>query len=61
MKNWRFRKHSPHDLLGLRTLEGGDISPTWRIELRLVDVPWLKDHCVGSDVVFPGAGYIAMA
>ena len=61
MKNWRFRKHPAHDLLGLRILEGNDISPTWRNELRLVEVPWLKDHCVGNDIVFPGAGYVAMA
>lgn len=61
MKNWRFRAHLPHDLLGLRILESNDISPTWRNELRLINVPWLKDHCVGNNIVFPGAGYIAMA
>ncbi|PLB45036.1 putative polyketide synthase [Aspergillus steynii IBT 23096] len=61
MKNWRFRKHLPHDLLGLRVLEASEISPTWRNELRLMDAPWLRDHCVGNDIVFPGAGYIAMA
>ena len=61
MQNWRFRQHPPHDLLGLRTLEGSEIAPTWRNELRLTDVPWLRDHCVGNDIVFPGAGYIAMA
>ena len=61
MKNWRFRKHPPHDLLGLRILEGSDLSPIWRKELRLVDVPWLKDHSVGNDIVFPGAGYVAIA
>lgn len=61
MKNWRFRKHLPHDLLGLRTLEGSDVSPTWRNDLRLNDVPWIRDHCVGSDIVYPGAAYIAMA
>ena len=61
MKNWRFRKHPPHDLLGLRILEGSDLSPTWRNFLRLVDVSWLKDHSVGNDIVFPGAGYVAMA
>ena len=61
MKNWRFRKHAPHDLLGLRILEGSDVSPTWRNELRLADVSWLRDHCVGNDIVFPGAGYVAMA
>ena len=61
MKNWRFRKHPPHDLLGLRTIEGNDICPTWRNELRLVDVPWLRDHCVGNNIIFPGACYVAMA
>ena len=61
MKSWRFRKHPPHDLLGLRILEGSDVSPTWRNVLRLVDVPWLKDHSVGNDIVFPGAGYVVMA
>ncbi|RDW89916.1 type I polyketide synthase [Aspergillus mulundensis] len=61
MHNWRFRRHAPHDLLGSRTLDSSDISPTWRNEIRVRDVPWLKDHCVGNDIVFPGAGYIAMA
>ncbi|KAF7176880.1 hypothetical protein CNMCM7691_004164 [Aspergillus felis] len=61
MKNWRFRKHLPHDLLGVRTLEGTDLVPTWRNEVRIVDVPWLRDHCVGNDIIFPAAGYIAMA
>ena len=60
MKNWRFRKHLPHDILGLRTLEASDVSPVWRNELRLMDVPWLRDHCVGNNIIFPGAGYIAM-
>ena len=61
MKNWRFRKHAPHDLLGLRILEGSDVSPSWRNDLRLADVSWLRDHVVGNDIVFPGAGYVAMA
>ena len=61
MKSWRFRKHGPHDLLGLRILEGSDVSPSWRNELRLADVSWLRDHIVGNDIVFPGAGYVAMA
>ena len=61
MKSWRFRKHPPHDLLGLRILEGSDVTPTWRNVLRLVDVSWLKDHSIGNDIIFPGAGYVAMA
>ncbi|CAN8097034.1 unnamed protein product [Discula destructiva] len=61
MKNWRFRKHPPHDLLGSRTIDSTDLAPTWRNSIRLGNVPWLNDHCVGNDTVFPAAGYIAMA
>ena len=60
-KNWRFRKHLPHDLLGLRILEASDLAPTWRNVLRTANVPWLNDHCVGDDTVFPAAGYVAVA
>ncbi|KAL2065354.1 hypothetical protein VTL71DRAFT_3024 [Oculimacula yallundae] len=61
MKDWRFRKHLPHDLLGLRILEGTDLAPCWRNYLRIMDVPWLRDHCVGKDIIFPAAGYITIA
>ncbi|KAH8659903.1 hypothetical protein BX600DRAFT_399805 [Xylariales sp. PMI_506] len=61
MKNWRFRKHAQHDLLGSRTIDSTELAPTWRNDIRVGDVSWLKDHCVGNDIVFPAAGYIAMA
>lgn len=61
MRNWRFRKHAPHDLLGSRTIDSTELAPTWRSKILLGNVPWLKDHCVGNDTVFPAAGYIAMA
>ncbi|KAH8592110.1 putative polyketide synthase [Bisporella sp. PMI_857] len=60
-KNWRLRKYPVHDLLGVPILEGIETEPTWRNVLRTVDVPWLRDHRVGNDVVFPAAAYIAMA
>lgn len=61
MQNWRFRKHAPHDLLGSRTIDSTEVAPIWRNKISLANVPWLKDHCVGNDTVFPAAGYIAMA
>lgn len=61
MKASRFQKFPPHDLVGVRTIESSDLEPVWRNVLRLGDVPWLRDHCVGSDIVFPAAGYIAIA
>ncbi|KAJ0280261.1 hypothetical protein CBS470a_008877 [Colletotrichum nupharicola] len=60
IKAWQFPEHPPHELLGLRVLEDSSSTPSWRCFLSLEKVPWLKDHCVGSDVVFPAAGYIAM-
>ncbi|KAK4185845.1 hypothetical protein QBC35DRAFT_502794 [Podospora australis] len=57
----RFRKHRKHELLGLRLVESGDNEPVWRNVLRLSEVPWLADHCVEQDIVFPAAGYMAMA
>ena len=60
-KNWRFRKHLPHDLLGLRILEDSDVAPSWRNVLRTTNVPWLNDHCIEDDTIFPAAGYLAIA
>jgi hypothetical protein len=54
----RFRKFKRHELLGSRTLESTDIEPSWRNVLRLEDVPWLADHKIVEDIVFPCAGYV---
>lgn len=61
MKSSRFQRFPHHELLGARTIESSDLEPVWRNILRLGDVSWLRDHCVGSDIVFPAAAYIAMA
>ena len=61
MSDWRFRKHRKHELLGHRVLESSEVEPAWRNVVRVSDVPWLADHCVEKDIVFPAAGYIAMA
>ncbi|KAL8716996.1 MAG: hypothetical protein Q9225_005722 [Loekoesia sp. 1 TL-2023] len=54
-------KHPRHDLLG-RKLPGLSLAePQWRNMLRLSDIPWLRDHTLGNEVVFPAAGYFAMA
>lgn len=50
-----------HDILG-SLLHGGSLAePTWRNVLRIRDVPWLKDHSLGGEAVFPAAGYFSMA
>ncbi|KAI8933687.1 hypothetical protein NX059_009406 [Plenodomus lindquistii] len=57
----RTRAHPEHELLGARVIGGNDLEPSWRKMLSLKEVPWLSDHVVAGDVVFPAAGYITMA
>ncbi|KAI4719803.1 ketoacyl-synt-domain-containing protein [Aureobasidium sp. EXF-10727] len=57
----RFRKHARHDLLGTLVVPSSANNPTWRNRLKIKNVPWLADHQIGHDVIFPAAGYCAMA
>ncbi|KAI9934559.1 hypothetical protein MW887_000174 [Aspergillus wentii] len=59
--DWRHRQHPHHELLGSRTLESNHLEPSWRNILKLENVLWLMDHKLGTDIVFPAAGYVAMA
>ncbi|KAL3251548.1 hypothetical protein ABHI18_010586, partial [Aspergillus niger] len=59
-RKWRFREHPHHELLGDRVMESSDWEPSWRNILRLNDVPWIGDHILQGNIVFPAAGYIAM-
>ncbi|KAI1178918.1 PKSKA1 [Nemania sp. FL0916] len=60
-KDWRFKEFINHDLLGSKMLGTSWHAPIFKKTLKLADLPWLKDHKIGSQIVFPGAAYIAMA
>ncbi|KAI0435050.1 putative polyketide synthase [Xylaria sp. FL1042] len=60
-RDHRFRKHPAHDLLGVRLPGTSDLSPIWKLNLKAENVPWVRDHMVHSEVVYPAAGYICMA
>ncbi|KAL7931844.1 polyketide synthase [Trichoderma chlorosporum] len=58
----RLRKHVRHELLGTRATAGNGIDWCWRNIPRMSEMPWLRDHKLGeSQVVLPGAAYMAMA
>ncbi|RYP59770.1 hypothetical protein DL771_010748 [Monosporascus sp. 5C6A] len=57
----RLPKFPRHDVLGQLVIGSSLAEPTWRNVLRIGDLPWLKDHSLGGESVFPAAGYFAMA
>ncbi|OAK94597.1 KR domain-containing protein [Phaeosphaeriaceae sp. SRC1lsM3a] len=60
-ESWRNRQFGHHELLGLRVPSSTEFDPIWRVRLDVEAVPWLVDHRVNGDVVFPFAGYVSMA
>ncbi|KAI0972370.1 hypothetical protein F4678DRAFT_478807 [Xylaria arbuscula] len=57
----RNRAHGRHDLLGTRVSGLSKTCRAWRNILRHRDVPWLKEHSLGGEAVFPAAGYLSVA
>ncbi|KAK3342085.1 KR domain-containing protein [Lasiosphaeria hispida] len=57
----RLPKYPRHDVLGSLVIGSSLVEPTWRNVLRIGDLPWLRDHSLGGESVFPAAGYFAMA
>jgi SAM-dependent methyltransferase len=59
-REFRLREYPEHELLGVRSMGGNDHVPSWRKLLDVDKVLWISDHVVAGEVIFPGAGYIAM-
>lgn len=60
-KVFRNRRFPRVDILGVRDESSDPLQLSWHNYLRVSEIPWLKQHKIQSTVVFPGAGYIAMA
>lgn len=60
-KDWRYRPFPLYDLLGTKVLNTAWSTPTFKRTLRLNEVPWIRDHMLGPNIIFPGSVYIAMA
>ncbi|CAI7598432.1 unnamed protein product [Penicillium palitans] len=60
-KEWLHKKYPDHTLLGARVPESTDLEPAWRNLLQVDTAPWIVDHKLGDDIVFPLAGYVAVA
>ncbi|CZT43409.1 uncharacterized protein RSE6_03443 [Rhynchosporium secalis] len=60
-RNHRFKRFRRHEILGSRVPDDNPLVPTWRNFLSLSNTPWVVDHKLNEDIVFPAAGYITMA
>lgn len=59
-KEHRFRKHPYHDLLGVRSPIEGSPRPVWRHLLSVSRLPWLREHIIDGEIIYPAAGYVCM-
>lgn len=50
-----------HDILGTRVPDGTEEEWRWRNVLSAKEIPWLTDHGLQGQTVFPATGYISLA
>ncbi|KAI4263037.1 MAG: hypothetical protein L6R42_001796 [Xanthoria sp. 1 TBL-2021] len=60
-KNFRFRETARHDLLGTRNIDWNPQTAQWRNIIRLSELPWLEDHKINGETIFPAAGMVVLA
>ncbi|KAJ6008477.1 Acyl transferase/acyl hydrolase/lysophospholipase [Penicillium herquei] len=59
-KEWRHPAHPHHNLLGRRVAESTDFDASFRNLFHMDNAPWMRDHKIGTDIIFPFAGYAGM-
>ena len=60
-REFRNRKQPPLSLLGAPSSSFAQGEYNWRKYIRLSEDPWISDHQIESSIVYPGAGFLAMA
>ncbi|EEY23012.1 lovastatin nonaketide synthase [Verticillium alfalfae VaMs.102] len=60
-EEYRQRPFISHELLGSKVLSTSWQFPTWTKVIHLSDLPWLRDHRINGEVIFPTGAYVAMA
>ncbi|KAF2258097.1 reducing polyketide synthase [Lojkania enalia] len=55
-----YQSSPTRSLIGLPLPKLDESERVWRSFIRLDEEPWLRDHTVGTTVVFPGAGMVSI-
>ncbi|MCJ1403373.1 hypothetical protein MMC11_006596 [Xylographa trunciseda] len=59
--NHRFAKTPRLDLIGKRVEDFNPLEPRWTNTIRQSEIPWVADHKVQGDILFPAAGMLCAA
>ena len=57
--NHRFRQTPRLDILGKRVDDFNPLEAKWTNTIRKTEIPWVKDHVIQGDILFPAAGMIS--
>lgn len=60
-KNYRFRDGPRLELLGSPVSDWNPYEPRWRNFIRLSEMPWVNDHRINDQIVYPATGMLVMA
>jgi acyl transferase domain-containing protein len=60
-KALRERSRPPHHLLGQLVPGTNMDEPSWRHTLRPIESPWVRDHSIQSNMLYPGCGFVSLA
>ncbi|KAK0649293.1 hypothetical protein B0T16DRAFT_326350 [Cercophora newfieldiana] len=60
-RQYHFRTHAPHELLGVRTRDDNDFELRWRNILKLDKLPWVAHHSFQGQALLPASAYLVMA
>jgi acyl transferase domain-containing protein/NADPH:quinone reductase-like Zn-dependent oxidoreductase/NAD(P)-dependent dehydrogenase (short-subunit alcohol dehydrogenase family)/SAM-dependent methyltransferase len=58
---YRQRDQEPHELLGALAPGTNLDAACWRQQVRVSENPWLRDHVVQGNILYPGAGFVCLA
>lgn len=60
-KEYRLREQPRRSLIGAPVPRYGEGERLWRGFIRLSEEPWISDHKIQGSILYPGAGFLAMA
>lgn len=60
-RNYRLRTHAPSELLGVRSTDWNAAEARWRHFIRSAEIPWVEQHDINGETLYPGAGMLVMA